>query len=92
MVLDMGLSAVLVQFAAREFIGLSWGVGGKVEGGTPSRFLTLTQKRLGYKASSRVLFTAGSCTVNLKRRGGWLKRGKYEIDSGTDCRHTHLGQ
>ena len=26
MALDMGLSAVLVQFAAREFIGLSWGV------------------------------------------------------------------
>ena len=23
---DMGLSTVLVQFAAREFIGLSWGV------------------------------------------------------------------
>ena len=26
MALDMGLSTVLVQFAAREFIGLSWGV------------------------------------------------------------------
>lgn len=46
MVLDMGLSAVLVQFAAREFIGLSWGVGGKVEGDEPSRFLALVRLSL----------------------------------------------
>lgn len=56
MVLDMGLSAVLVQFAAREFIGLSWGAGGRVEGAEPSRFLTLVRLSLCWYGVAAVLF------------------------------------
>lgn len=55
MALDMGLSAVLVQFAAREFIGLSWGVGGKVEGVEPSRFLALVRLSLRWYGAAAVL-------------------------------------
>ena len=51
----MGLSAVLVQFAAREFIGLSWGVCGKVEGAEPSRFLTLVRLSLHWYGAAAVL-------------------------------------
>ena len=56
MVLDMGLSAVLVQFAAREFIGLSWGGGGRVEGAEPSRFLSLVQLSLRWYGVVAVVF------------------------------------
>ncbi len=56
MALDMGLSAVLVQFAAREFVGLSWGVGGKVEGDDPSRFLTLVRLSLRWYGMVGVIF------------------------------------
>lgn len=56
MVLDMGLSAVLVQFAAREFIGLSWGAGGRVEGAEPSRFLALVRLSLCWYGAAAVLF------------------------------------
>lgn len=56
MVLDMGLSAVLVQFAAREFVGLSWGAGGKVEGAEPSRFLTLVRLSLRWYGTAAVIF------------------------------------
>lgn len=56
MTLDMGLSAVLVQFAAREFIGLSWGVGGKVEGAESSRFLTLVRLSLRWYGTAAVIF------------------------------------
>lgn len=56
MVLDMGLSAVLVQFAAREFIGLSWGVGGKVEGAEPSRFLALARLSLRWYSVAALVF------------------------------------
>ena len=56
MALDMGLSAVLVQFAAREFIGLSWGVGGAVEGAGPSRFLALVRLSLRWYGTAAVIF------------------------------------
>ena len=56
MVLDMGLSTVLVQFAAREFVGLSWGVRGEVEGATPSRFLTLVRLSLRWYSTAAVIF------------------------------------
>jgi len=56
MVLDMGLSAVLVQFAAREFVGLSWGVGGAVEGVASSRFLTLVRLSLRWYGTAAVIF------------------------------------
>lgn len=56
MALDMGLSAVLVQFSAREFIGLSWGVGGTVEGAAPSRFLTLVRLSLRWYGAAAVIF------------------------------------
>jgi hypothetical protein len=56
MVLDMGLSAVLVQFAAREFIGLSWGQGGRVEGGDPARFLMLVRLSLHWYGVAALIF------------------------------------
>lgn len=56
MALDMGLSAVLVQFAAREFIGLSWGAGGMVEGAESSRFLTLVRLSLRWYGTAAVIF------------------------------------
>lgn len=56
MALDMGLSTVLVQFAAREFIGLSWGVGGKVEGAATSRFLMLTRLSMRWYGAAAVMF------------------------------------
>lgn len=56
MALDMGLATVLVQFAAREFIGLSWGVGGKVEGAAPSRFLTLVRLSHRWYGMAAVIF------------------------------------
>ena len=56
MALDMGLSAVLVQFAAREFIGLFWGDGGKVEGVAPSRFLSLVRLSMRWYGAAAVIF------------------------------------
>lgn len=56
MALDLGLSAVLVQFAAREFIGLSWGTAGKVEGADPSRFLSLVRLSLRWYGVAAVVF------------------------------------
>jgi O-antigen/teichoic acid export membrane protein len=56
MALDMGLSAVLVQFAAREFIGLSWSDRGKVEGVAPSRFLSLVRLSLRWYGAAAVIF------------------------------------
>ena len=56
MALDMGLSAVLVQFAAREFVGLSWGMGGVVEGAATSRFLTLIRLSLRWYGTAAVIF------------------------------------
>lgn len=56
MALDMGLSAVLVQFAAREFVGLSWGTGGTVEGAAPSRFLALVRLSLRWYGMAAVIF------------------------------------
>jgi hypothetical protein len=56
MVLDMGLSSVLVLLAAREFIGLSWGVGGKVEGADPSRFLSLVRLSLCWYGMAAMVF------------------------------------
>lgn len=56
MALDMGLSAVLVQFAAREFVGLSWGRGGKVEGEDRSRFLDLARLSLRWYGLAAVVF------------------------------------
>lgn len=56
MALDMGLSAVLVQFAAREFVGLSWAQGGAVEGGGPSRFLALVCLSLRWYGTAAVIF------------------------------------
>ncbi len=56
MALDMGLSAVLVQFAAKEFIGLSWGRAGKVKGAYPSRFLNLIRLSLRWYLSAALIF------------------------------------
>jgi O-antigen/teichoic acid export membrane protein len=56
MVLDMGLSTVLVQFAAREFIGLSWSVKGKITGDQPSRFLALTRMSFVWYGLAGVIF------------------------------------
>ena len=56
MALDLGLSAVLVQFAAREFVGLSWGIEGKVEGAVPSRFLTLVRLSMFWYGAAAVVF------------------------------------
>jgi hypothetical protein len=56
MALDMGLSTMLVQFAAREFIGLSWGAAGKVEGVNPSRFLSLIRLSLCWYGMAAMVF------------------------------------
>lgn len=56
MALDMGLSAVLVQFAAREFSGLSLGALGAVEGPAPHRFLTLVRLSLRWYGFAAVMF------------------------------------
>ena len=56
MALDMGLSAVLVQFAAREFLGLSWAGGGQVEGAGSSRFLALVRLSLRWYGMAALLF------------------------------------
>ena len=56
MALDMGLSAVLVQFAAREFVGLSINLLGRIEGFTPNRFLTLVRLSLRWYSFSAVVF------------------------------------
>lgn len=56
MLLDMGLSTVLVQFAAREFVGLSWGGHGQVEGAEPTRFLTLVRLSLRWYCIAGLIF------------------------------------
>lgn len=56
MALDMGLSVVLVQFAAREFSGLSFRALGAVEGLAPHRFLTLVRLSLRWYGFAAVLF------------------------------------
>lgn len=58
MALDMGLSALLVQFAAREFVGLNWNLRGEVEGAEPSRFLTLANLSLRWYGTAAVMFLA----------------------------------
>lgn len=45
-----------MQFAAREFVRLSWGVGGKVEGAEPSRFLALVRLLLRWYGTAAVIF------------------------------------
>ena len=56
MALDMGLSAVLVQFAAREFVDLSWGLRGVVKGAEPSRFLALARLSLRWYVTAALIF------------------------------------
>lgn len=56
MAFDMGLSTVLVQFSAREFIGISWRGCGKVEGESKSRFLTLVRLSIRWYGLSAILF------------------------------------
>lgn len=46
MALDMGLSTVLVQFASREFVGVSWSVRYGVEGEQAHRYLALVRLSL----------------------------------------------
>ena len=56
MALDMGLSTVLVKFAAREFVGLSWGEGGCIEGETSSRFLALIRLSFRWYGAAAVIY------------------------------------
>jgi hypothetical protein len=56
MVLDMGLSTVLVQFAAREFIDLTWGKRGQVFGNRPSRFLALARLSFSWYGLAALIF------------------------------------
>lgn len=56
MALDMGLSGLLVQFGAREFLGHSWGPGGLVEGIFPSRFLGLVGLSLRWYGLAALVF------------------------------------
>lgn len=82
MALDMGLSAVLVQFAAREFVGLSWGRGGSVEGVDRSRFLCLARLSLRWYGLAALIFllaypagvvfiTGGQGDLAYDWRGPW---------------------
>jgi len=56
MVLDMGLSAVLVQLAAKEFVGLTWGLRGVAEGVSLPRFLALARLSLLWYGAAAVIF------------------------------------
>jgi O-antigen/teichoic acid export membrane protein len=56
MALDMGLSTVLIQFSAREFIGLSWGNTGTVQGDLQSRFLTLIMLSIRWYGLAAIIF------------------------------------
>jgi hypothetical protein len=53
MALDMGLTSILVQFSAREFVSLQWAPQGGVQGAAPERFLSIA------KAALRWFFIAG---------------------------------
>lgn len=83
MAFDMGLSAVLVQFAAREFIGLSWGVGGNIEGVEPARFLTLVRLSLRWYGMAAVIFLfiypAGVAFLNGHGNLGYDWRGPWAL-------------
>lgn len=74
MVLDMGLSTVLVQFAAREFIGLSWSARGEVTGGQPARFFALTRMSLIWYGVAAIIFLLiyplGTHFIESARTGG----------------------
>ena len=56
MALDMGLSTTLVQFSAREFIGLSWQRGGAVEGTSKTKFLELARSSVNWYLASALIF------------------------------------
>lgn len=56
MFLDMGLSVVLVQVSAHEFVGLTWGKNGAVVGPNPQRFLALLQKSFRWHGAAALLF------------------------------------
>lgn len=56
MALDMGLSSILIQFAAREFIGLNFGEIGAVEGHSPHRFLALVRQSIRWYCFTAVMF------------------------------------
>jgi O-antigen/teichoic acid export membrane protein len=56
MALDMGLSTILVQFASRKFVDLSWGLRGVVNGAKPSSFLALARMSWLWYGSAAVIF------------------------------------
>ncbi len=56
MVLDMGLSTVLVQVSAHEFGGLAWQRGGGVAGQSTQRFLALINKSFLWYSLAAVVF------------------------------------
>lgn len=56
MALDMGLSAILLQFGAREFIGLSWELGGEISGTNRYRFLALIRLSLRWYGIAAIVF------------------------------------
>lgn len=55
-VLDMGLSTVLIQVAAHEFNGLAWQSNGRVSGKAPERFLALIRKSFIWYCFAAVVF------------------------------------
>ena len=56
MAFDMGLSAILVQFAAREFASVTLGAVGAVEGLAPHRLLALVRLSFRWYGFAAVLF------------------------------------
>lgn len=56
MAFDMGLSTTLVQFSAREFIGLSWQKGGMVDGVAKAKFLELARSSVNWYLTSALIF------------------------------------
>jgi|APSaa5957512535_1039671.scaffolds.fasta_scaffold05261_3 O-antigen/teichoic acid export membrane protein len=72
MAFDMGLSTALVQFSAREFIGLYWNTSGEVQGGAKSRFLALINLSFRWYGFLAIIFLL------------IYPAGIYFIDSGND--------
>jgi len=77
--LDMGLSVVLIQVAAHEFCGLAWGARGEVVGEGAERFLCLMRKAFFWYAMAALVFL-------LAYPGGLLFLNVPNLNLGYDWR------
>lgn len=56
MIMDTGLSIVLIQVASHEFVGLVWGKSGLIVGDTSLRFINLIRKSIRWYGVCAILF------------------------------------